>query len=184
MKKASLASAMLVALSGCAPAYVTQSNAPVILRITGFLPEIVTSDVVTATGVTQDNVSVSLAVRSTNPNVTVPQVPMAVFMERYEIRYLRSDGRNTEGVDVPYRISGPMAGVIDAQTSGSTAFSLEVVRRQAKLEPPLRNLQGSTGGGAIVLTVIAEVTVYGKTTVGQAVTATGRVQIDFGNFAG
>jgi hypothetical protein len=113
--------------------------------------------------------------------VTVPQVALAVFMERYEIRYVRSDGRNTEGVDVPFRITGGMNGVIDAQVSGSTDFAIEVVRRQAKLEPPLRNLVG--GGGAIVVTMFAEITVYGRTTPGQVVQASSRVQIDFGDFS-
>ena len=145
-------------------------------------------DLVHAAGViAPDNATVSIAVRSTNPNVTVPQVAMAVFLERYEIRYVRSDGRNTEGVDVPYRITGGMTGVIDALTAGSSAFTIEVVRRQAKLEPPLRNLRGNTpdtlGGSAIVITVFAEITVHGRTTAGQAVQATGRVQIDFGDFA-
>jgi hypothetical protein len=184
MKKASLAVALL-ALSGCGvPGYVKESNAPVILRITGFTPPIVDSDVIKTDGVFEDEVAVALAVRSTNPNVTVPQVPMAVFLERYEVRYRRSDGRNVEGVDVPYAISGPMAGVIDAQTSGSTAFQLEIVRRQAKFDPPLRNLRGSSGGGAIVLTVIADVTIYGRTTAGQLVTTSASVQIDFADFGG
>lgn len=185
MKKASLAVVTLVALAGCGvPGYVKESNAPVIMRITGFNPPIIDSDVIKTDGVFEDEVAVSVAVRSTNPNVTVPQVPMAVFLERYEVRYRRSDGRNTEGVDVPYRISGPMAGVIDAQTNGSSAFQLEIVRRQAKFEPPLRNLQGSDRGGALVLTVIADVTIYGRTTAGQLLSTTGSVQIDFANFGG
>ena len=56
------------------------------------------------------------------------------------------------------------------------------VRRQAKLEPPLRNLV--SGGGELVVSMIAEVTVYGHTTAGDAVSNTARVQIDFGDFAG
>lgn len=180
MKKGCLVALVMALLPGCGvPDYVKQSNAPVILRIVGFAPEIVTSDVVTTRGVFANNVTVALAVRSTNPAVTVPQVPMAVFMERYEIRYFRSDGRNTEGVDVPHRISGPMAGVIDALASGSTPFTIEVVRLQAKLEPPLRNL---ISGGAIVLTTFAEITVYGRTTAGQLVTTSARLQIDFADF--
>ena len=183
MKKASLLIGLALAFSGCAPGYVTESTAPVLLRITGMSPAIVQSDVVSDDGVvTQDNITMGLAVRSKNPNVTVPQVAIAVFMERYEVRYFRSDGRNAEGVDVPYRISGPMAGPIDAANSGSTDFTLEIVRRQAKLDPPLRNLQSA--GGAIVVSVFAEITVHGRTTAGQAVSDTARVQIDFGDFAG
>jgi len=183
MKKASLLVGLALAVSGCAPSYVTDNNAPVFLRIVAFDPPILQSDVQSEEGtIAQDDITVSLAVRAKNPNVTVPQVPIAVFMERYEVRYFRSDNRNAEGVDVPYRISGPMAGVIDAQDSGSSEFTLELVRRQAKLDPPLRNL--SSNGGAIVVTVFAEITVHGRTTAGQAVSDTARVQIDFGDFAG
>lgn len=189
MRKASLSALLLVTLTGCAADYVTESNAPVILRITGIAPSVVQSNVTPTTTrlPSADPAVVSIAVRSSNPNVTVPQVPMAVFMERYEIRYIRSDGRSVEGVDVPYRITGSMNGVIDAQTSGSTAFTIEVVRAQAKLEAPLRNLRGANsdtpGGSAIVITMFADITVYGKTTAGQVVQTSAQVQIDFADFS-
>ena len=181
MRKAGLTALLAVTLSGCTADYATQSNAPVLLRITGISPAVVDSDVSVDGVIEPDLATMGLAVRSTNPNVTVPQVALAVFMERYEIRYVRSDGRATEGVDVPYRITGAMNGVIDAQTSGSTEFTIEVVRRQAKLEPPLRNLVG--GGGAIVVTMFAEITVFGRTTAGQVVQTSARVQIDFGDYS-
>jgi hypothetical protein len=104
---------------------------------------------------------------------------MAVLVERYEVRYFRSDGRATEGVDVPYRISGNISTALDATTDsgGNVTVPIEVVRTQAKLEPPLLNL--TNGGGEIVLTAFAEVTVFGHTIAGQAVRASGRLQIDF-----
>jgi hypothetical protein len=66
---------------------------------------------------------------------------------------------------------------VDVATSGTTAFPLEVVRRQAKVEPPLSTIFQTT-----VLTVMAEITLYGETVSGQAVSASGRLQIDFADF--
>jgi hypothetical protein len=130
---------------------------------------------------------VTVAVRAKNPGVTTPQVNMAVFMERYEVVYTRSDGRNLPGVDVPFAISGPLSGVVDVADGGGTLdLPVEVVRIQQKLEPPLRNLRGAQtdtlGGTAIAMTVVATVTVYGSTTVGQVVSDTAQLQIDFADF--
>lgn len=175
-----------VVMAGCTPDYVTDSQAAVTLfinAINGGAP--LDSDVLSGSAsngffIVEDEVPVAIANRQKNPNfIVVPQVAMAIDIERYEVRYFRSDGRNTEGVDVPHRISGNIRFVIDV--GANAAFSLEVVRRQAKLEPPLRNLVG--GGGEIVITCFAEVTLHGRTTAGQNVQATGRLQIDFADLA-
>jgi hypothetical protein len=132
----------------------------------------------------EDEVPVTIAVRPKNPNFeNVPQVAAAVLIERYDVRYFRSDGRNTEGVDVPYRISGNITTAVDVGTGSgdNVTFPIEVVRRQAKLEPPLANLAGS--GGALVLTCFAEITIHGRTVAGEAVEARGRLQIDFADLA-
>ena len=60
--------------------------------------------------VVEDDVTVSLGNRSKNPTVTDVQVARGIFLERYTVRFFRSDGRNTQGVDVPYDISGPVTG--------------------------------------------------------------------------
>jgi hypothetical protein len=58
---------------------------------------------------------------------------------------------------------------------------VEVVRRQAKVEPPLASLVGGGGGG--IVTMFAEITLQARMTTGQETnTATGRVQIDFADF--
>lgn len=111
-----------------------------------------------------------------NPNITSTGFRHDITVERYEVRYFRSDGRNTEGVDVPFRISGNLAQEI--QQDAAATISLEVVRAQAKLEPPLTNL--SRDGGAIVLTVFAEVTLHARTTTLQVTNpVSARLQIDF-----
>ena len=136
-------------------------------------------------GTVEDDVVVSLANRSKNPSVTDLQVARAIDLERYTVRYFRSDGRNTEGVDVPYQISGPVRNVVDI--GQNLDVSIEVVRAQAKLEPPLTNLKGNVpnalGGGPLVLTIFAEVTIYGRQTSGEAVRASGTLQIDFADVA-
>jgi hypothetical protein len=100
-----------------------------------------------------------------------------VIIKSYEVRYFRTDGRGTEGVDVPYRITGNLTFAVDVANSGTSTFPLEIVRRQAKVEPPLSSILQTT-----VLTVMAEVTLYGETITGDRVTASGRLQIDFADY--
>ena len=180
------ASVLLAGMTGCTPDYVTGSEAAVSLFINSINAgapldsDVVSGNVTSGFVITEDEVNVDVANRQKNPNFTsVPQVAMAIDIDRYEVRYFRSDGRNTEGVDVPYRITGNIRVAVDV--GSNTSFSLEVVRRQAKLEPPLKNL--TSGGGAIVITCFAEITLHGHTTSGQAVQATGRLQIDFADLA-
>ncbi len=133
-------------------------------------------------GTRADNINVILAARSKNPNNNTTNYPRAILIERYEVRYYRSDGRNVEGVDVPVRIAGDISSAIDIGDSDKNLIlSVEVVRLQAKFEPPLRNLIG--GNAAIVLSVQAEITIYGRTIASNdVVKATGRMQIDFSDY--
>ena len=181
---------------GCTPDWATQDNSPVrlfIVTINGGAP--LRSDVwdeATAT-VASDIVTVSLANRAKNPAVPTPNIPDALFVERYEIKYIRSDGRGVEGVDVPFAISGAVTFGLDVADAGTIDLPIEAVRAQAKLESPLRNLRRTPnsigtenpdpfGGGALVLTVFAEITVHARTPAGQVTQATGRFQIDFADY--
>jgi hypothetical protein len=185
MKRITMVAALALSVGACTADYVQENNAAVLFRVADVnLGAALRSDV---SNVAADSAPVTLAVRNKNPNagVPVPSVQSAVFVERYEIRYYRSDGRNVEGVDVPYKISGNLTTVVDVATSGGVGVTLEVVRAQAKLEPPLRNLRsvsGDFGGSALILTCFAEITVHGRTTAGQAVQADGRLQIDFADW--
>jgi len=179
---------------GCTPQVFQDDTAPVrliIASINGGVPLL--SDISSAGVVSPDIVNVSVANRAKNTNVTVPQVNMAIVMRSYEVRYFRSDGRSQVGVDVPTPISGPAVGAVDVSDGGDILdVPIEVVRIQQKLEPPLRNLRGSvpdegpakSGGSTIVLTVIAEICIYGETIVGQVVSDCGNLQIDFADFTG
>ena len=60
-----------------------------------------------------DYVDVAVAVRHKNPNAVAPSVPNAVIVERYDVRYFRSDTTGVEGIDVPYRVSGLITTGVD-----------------------------------------------------------------------
>lgn len=168
-------------LAGCAADYVEVGNAPVQLIIASLIPNPLDSDVAISTGgVCPDFATVAVANRAKNLNVTVPAVPQAIIVNRYEVSYYRSDGRANQGVDVPYSISGALTASVDAATGGTVNIPIEVVRRQAKLEPPL--LQLVPGGQALIVTMFAKITLYGQTVAGEAVTASGSMQIDMANF--
>ena len=106
---------------------------------------------------------------------TVPTSANWITVDRYRVTYMRTDGRNTPGVDVPYPFdSGLTVTVSDASSAG---FML--VRNQAKQEVPLVQLQNN----GILLSMIAEVTFYGHDQTGRSVSVSGRIGINFGNFA-
>jgi hypothetical protein len=171
-----------LAASGCVPDWAKQGDSPEVLLMTGINDgSPVTSDVRISTGtVCPDFVALRLENHQRNPLNTDTSFRADITVERYDVRYFRSDGRNTEGVDVPYRITGNVAQEITA--GNSATLNLEIVRRQAKLEPPLRNLVGL--GGAQVVTMFAEVTVHARSTVLQSTNSvSARVQIDFADFA-
>jgi len=170
-----------LAMVGCTPDFAKNGDAPVVLLMTGINDGApLDSDVEISNGaVCPDFVTLRLENHFKNPNVTATGFRHDFTVERYEVRYFRSDGRNTEGVDVPYRISGNVAQEVLEESAAT--LSLEVVRRQAKLEPPLMNLRHN--GGAIIVTTFAEITLHARTTTGQTTNpVTARLQIDFADF--
>jgi hypothetical protein len=107
-----------------------------------------------------------------------PSSPSAlnhITLERYHVRYVRADGRNTPGVDVPYEFDGALRVTI---SDAGTTFGFQLVRNQAKEEAPLISLRSS---GAIV-TAIAQVTFYGRDQNGNEISILGELTINFGNF--
>ena len=175
---AAIAVVAALVLGGCSAAYVENSEASVLLQITGINDGAqLDSDVRNgefSSFVCENEVDVDVRVENKNPNG--PVVPSSsVQIESYEVRYTRSDGRGTEGIDVPYRITGNLALMVAA--GAEATFPLEVVRRQAKLDPPLTNISQTT-----ILTVSAQVTLYGRTVSEKRVTASARMQIDFADY--
>jgi hypothetical protein len=111
-----------------------------------------------------------------NPNS--PSTINEITVTRYRVSFRRADGRNTPGVDVPYGFDGGVTVTVPAGGTASAAF--ELVRHQMKEEPPLRNLVN--GGGASLISTIAEVTFWGRDQAGNEVTVTGNLTVNFGDF--
>ena len=108
---------------------------------------------------------------------TTPTRPTAnnfITITRYRVRYVRNDGRNTPGVDVPYGFDGAMT--LTVQSTATSGF--EAVRHVAKKESPLAALRGN----GIIIGAIAEITFYGHDATGRDVSATGTMMVQFGNF--
>ncbi|HEY2944028.1 MAG TPA: hypothetical protein VGN09_16460 [Vicinamibacteria bacterium] len=170
-----------LAMVGCTPDWAKNGDALVVLLMTSINDGApLDSDIRISNGnVCPDTVSLRLENHFKNPNVTATGFRHDFTVERYEVRYFRSDGRNTEGVDVPYRISGNVAQEIVEEQAAT--MTLEVVRRQAKLEPPLANISGANPP---VVTMFAEVTLHARTTTGTTTNpVSARLQIDFADFA-
>ena len=146
---------------------------------TGFL----LSDVLTEGSVTNDSGRASLALRLKNPGPigapTTPSTLNAVTLSRYRVRFERTDGRNTQGVDVPYAFDGGVT--VTIPESGTADVVLDLVRHQSKSEPPLINLRSN--GGQQIISTIAVVTFYGRDLAGNEIEVTGTIQVNFRDFA-
>jgi hypothetical protein len=103
-----------------------------------------------------------------------PSPVNAITLTQYHVKYIRTDGRNVQGVDVPYEFDGGLT----ATVSSSSTVGFTLVRNQAKMEAPLAALGNNPG----VISTIAEVTFYGQDQNGRAVSVSGRIGVDFSNF--
>lgn len=101
-----------------------------------------------------------------------------VQITRYTVEYMRTDGKNAPGVDVPLPFDGTLT--IAAPVDSAVQFPIIVVRAAAKAEPPLIDLHAGRDAG--ILTVMAKITLYGHDQASRAVTATGYLTIYFANY--
>lgn len=106
---------------------------------------------------------------------TTPTTANFITLTRYRVRYIRADGRNTPGVDVPYPFDGALSGTVGA---GELTIAFTIVRHAAKLEAPLATLASSF----VIIDTIAEVTFYGHDQTGREAAVTGTVLVSFANF--
>ena len=109
---------------------------------------------------------------STSPST--PTQNNFITVDRYHVRFIRTDGRDREGVDVPYAFDGAFTVTV----SGDTTAGFTLVRNQAKQEAPLAALAINP----IVISTIAEVTFYGHDQTGRQVSAVGKIDVSFANF--
>jgi hypothetical protein len=206
MKRSAAASATVLAMTaaGCGGEMLTQSRAPV---------QIVVEELVAASGADPSELGTTLLsdviTNMTTPAPCAPdapcptifndigQVTMSLLLKdpgapgvdaspsainqvtftRYRVAFRRTDGHNIPGVDVPHDFDSAVTFTVPAEGSVSAPF--QIVRHSAKREEPLRAL--AFNGSKI--STIADVTFYGRDQAGHDVTATGRIGIDFGDFA-
>src|SRR5438067_1430155 len=119
------------------------------------------------------NDSGTVSLRLTPRNIgtaTGPTTNNEVTINRVHVEYVRADGRNVPGVDVPYAFDGATTGTVP--TTGTVTLGFELVRSAAKAESPLIQLRNSRN----ILTVIARVTFYGQDRTGNALSVTGQIQ--------
>jgi hypothetical protein len=174
------AAAVVAALGmgGCSAAYVEGDAASVLLLVNAIAEGAPILSDVRGTGgaIVNCQSAVSLSTRAKNPTVQVG-VSEDVRVTRYTVAYRRSDGRGVQGVDVPYTISGNMS-LLVASEDDAVEVAIDLVRHQAKLEPPLINIVGLQ-----VVTMFADVSFFGQTISGKTVTASGSAQVTFADFA-
>lgn len=140
------------------------------------------SDVVTGGSVYGDLGKITLTLGLKDPGVAVnPAIPTTtnfITVTRYRVKFIRTDGRSTQGVDVPYEFEGGATATVGV---GDTGLEITLVRVQAKLEAPLKALTNL--GGQVAIQTIAEVTLFGKDQAGRDVSVTGAISVNFADFA-
>lgn len=149
------------------------------------------SDVVTKCSIYQDNGQVTLRMSMKDPTNPAGATPVnEITVTHYHVDFVRADGRNTPGVDVPYGFDGGMTGTVKAGTSLTLLFTL--VRAQAKLEPPLAGLAfkydsackvAGPSGGAMLVSTLAQLTIYGHDQAGNQVSVSGTISVEFADWA-
>jgi len=112
----------------------------------------------------------------TSTTLLAPTTNNEVTINRYHVDFIRADGHNVQGVDVPFSFDGASTGTVPA--NGTLTLGFELVRHTAKEEAPLVLLKNSNN----FIATIAQVTFYGQDRVGNTVSVMGQIAVIFGNF--
>jgi hypothetical protein len=194
---------LAVSMAGCVPEWARENETGILMEVAGITgtpgSQGQTDGDVLFSDVSQwinDDAVVTVNVYRKNPTVTSTSPLEHVRLESYQVRYLRTDGHNVEGIDVPHRVTGAFSSQRFHTPTGTDELEIDatinVVRHTAKREPPLINLIGISPTinrgllipGQGVVSTVAEITVYAKqVTTGEALSATGRFQVVFADFA-
>jgi hypothetical protein len=109
-------------------------------------------------------------------SLTQPTTNNFITVNRYRVNFVRADGRDTPGVDVPYPFDGAFTGTVGS--GGETTVGFELVRHMAKAEAPLAALARNS----VIISTIAQITFYGHDQTGREVSVDGQILVSFGNF--
>jgi len=140
------------------------------------------SDVVGAAGsIINDNGVAVLRTETIDPNLKNVSSYMDIMVDQIDVKFQRTDGRNVEGVDVPYSFTQPMNVLVMLNQEMTVPFVL--IRHVAKMEPPLLALR-EVPSREFVLQLVAIVTIHGKDLGGHRVApVTGYISVWCANFA-
>jgi len=141
------------------------------------------SDVLTNGSIINDNGVASLRATPLDPLMPENEITpyMDVMVDQIEVEFRRTDGRNVEGVDVPYRFTQPVSMLVSF--SQETEIPFVLIRHVAKLEAPLLALR-EVPSREFILQLVAVVTIHGKDLGGHRVSpVTGYISVWCGNFA-
>jgi hypothetical protein len=140
------------------------------------------SDVLTAGSIINDNAEADVNAEIYNP---LKDADVSYFnnviVDQIDVEFKRTDGRNVEGVDVPYRFTQPMNVLVAVESPEKIPFVL--IRHVAKLEAPLLALR-EVPSQSFVLQLVAKVTIHGKDLGGHRVApVSGYLSVWCANFA-
>jgi hypothetical protein len=102
-----------------------------------------------------------------------------VQITRYTVTFIRNDGRNVPGRDVPYGFEGQLTVKVAVNETGTISFV--IVREVAKQEMPLLGLYSANVGDVLNMTAVVDF--FGRDMAGRAVKATGYLPVYFANYA-
>ncbi len=140
---------------------------------------ITTEDNPTTCVVSNDNGIVTMQAQPKNLTDVSSLVNDIVFT-RYRVTFVRADGRNVPGVDVPYPFDGVANFRVPVDGTEVTRVFM-LVRNQAKLESPLNEL--TRLGGSLVISTIARVDFFGQDLAGRQLQVTGFINVTFADYA-
>lgn len=176
--------ALTLLVSGCTPKTADDNTTNTFVTVSESSSDIF-SDVCIGSGETppicsavNDNAEVTFQAQPKDLAALSTTVQDIVFT-RYRVTYIRADGRNVAGVDVPHSWDG-VANFRVPVDGNQVTRGFMIVRHQAKLESPLAELQ--TLGGAQVLSVIARVDFFGTDLSGRQLSVSAFYNISFADF--
>ncbi len=141
--------------------------------------DVIKTDVLTNDSVFETNAVLYLDAVMLNPNTTEVTHYNNLIVDRIDVRFSRTDGRNQPLVDVPLAFSIPVTHQVTVGTTSKLNFTL--IRHSAKLEPPLRDLREL--GQEQILILVAHITVYSYDLAGNRLEpATGWAEVHCANF--
>jgi hypothetical protein len=183
-----------VARTGRSPVYLVIENLQAARgdtpdELSGFLLSDVITNITTPAPCSDDNpcptvfndpgqAVLRIALKDIGPaaSPTTPTTNNEVTITRVRVTFRRTDGRNVQGVDVPYAFETAATATVPGTDTATISFNL--VRHSAKEEAPLLPLRVNPR----TISTIADVTFIGRDRVGNDISATGSIGVEFGNF--